>query len=143
MYVNEGRHSKRYNHHHKKRSYHRKASFPERAWIQFLALRIIHENPLHGYKLIEKLENLGYIVSGRFETGSIYIILRRMEKKGFLKSEKIQTPSERTRRVYSITDKGLEQLKKGLESVIERKRIYDELSDYYNLNFTTNESVHT
>ena len=110
-------------------------SLPERGWIQFLLLRVLHERPMHGYQLIESMETRGYVQSGRFETGSIYTILNRMEKRGFLSSVKSAGETGRIRRIYSLTEAGEEALKRGLEGVIQRKTIMDELTEYYRQQF--------
>ena len=108
---------------------------PERGWIQFLLLRLLHESPMHGYQLIESMEARGYVQSGRFETGSIYTILNRMEKRGLLSSVKSVGDNGRVRRIYSFTEVGEEALKRGLEGVIQRKTIMDELTEYYHQKF--------
>jgi len=110
-------------------------TLPERSWIQFLLLRVLHERPMHGYQLIESMEARRYVQSGRFETGSIYTILNRMEKRGLLSSVKSAAETGRIRRIYSITEVGEEALKHGLEGVIQRKTIMDELTDYYQQKF--------
>jgi len=119
--------------HHRTRRRHPR-NLPERGWIQFLLLRLLHETPMHGYQLIESMEVRGYVRSGRFETGSIYTILNRMEKRGLLSSVK-SAETGRVRRIYSITEAGEEALKRGLEGVIHRKTIMDELADYYRQHF--------
>ncbi len=121
--------------HHRRRHPHRRrhrlAPFAERSWIQFLTLRVLHEAPMHGYRLVDEMESKGYVEPGRFETGSIYIILKRMEQKGLLSSEKVEADSGKVRRVYTVTDEGVTTLKKGLEFVIKRKQVNDELTEYY------------
>lgn len=109
--------------------------FPERGWVQFLLLRLLHERPMHGYQLMEEMENRGYVRSGRFETGSAYTILNRMERYGLLSSTKDEGETGRMRRIYSMTQAGKEALKRGLESVIRQKRLMDELTEYYEKNF--------
>ena len=120
--------------HHRKRRRHPRA-LPERGWIQFLLLRMLHEAPMHGYQLIESMESRGYVQSGRFETGSIYTILNRMEKRGLLSSVKTSAETGRVRRVYSLNETGVEALKRGLEGVIQRKALMDELAEYYDQAF--------
>jgi len=117
----------------RRRPHHR--TLPERGWIQFLLLKVLHERPIHGYQLIESMETRGYVQSGRFETGSIYTILNRMEKRGLLSSIKSAAETGRIRRIYSLTEAGEEALKRGLEGVIQRKAIMDELTEYYNQQF--------
>jgi DNA-binding PadR family transcriptional regulator len=64
-------------------------------------------------------------------------MLRRLERKSLLSSNNIQTESGRVRRVYTVTDKGEETLKKSLEYIINQKKIHDELADYYKDNFSS------
>ena len=132
----KNKHGKHHNKSHKERRRHRAAPLAERGWIQFLILRVIHETPMHGYQLVEELETRGYVESGRFETGSIYVILKRLEKKGLLSSDNIQTQSGKIRRVYSVTSIGESKLKESLELIIKRKIIHDELEDYYIRNYS-------
>jgi len=106
-------------------------SLPERGWIQFLLLRMLHESPMHGYQLVETLEDRKYVKPGRFETGSIYTILNRMDHRGLLVSNQEKGDTGRLRRVYSITSDGEVVLKRGLENIISQKPLMDELADYY------------
>jgi DNA-binding PadR family transcriptional regulator len=129
--------SKPKHHHHKRK---RKRSLPERGWIQLLTLRMINEQPIHGYQLIEEMENREFVETGRFESGSIYTILNRMEKHELLVSEKKEAYSGRIRRVYSITPKGVEALREGLLAVKKREKITEELVDYYEKTFAGTEN---
>jgi PadR family transcriptional regulator PadR len=113
----------------------RHRAFPERGWIQFLLLRLLYEEPMHGYQLIEELENRGYTRPGRFETGSIYTILKRMEMRGLLSSQETRSEAGRARRVYEVTEMGVEALKRGLEAVNRRKKLMDELASFYEEHF--------
>ena len=78
-----------------------------KSWIQLLILRIIYETPLHGYRLIEKMNEL---LEGRrpIKPGSLYTILRRMEKSGLLSSDWDRESSRLERRVYKLTEAGLD-----------------------------------
>jgi DNA-binding PadR family transcriptional regulator len=113
----------------------RHRAFPERGWIQFLLLRLLYEEPMHGYQLIEELESRGYTRPGRFETGSIYTILKRMEMRGLLTSQETRSEAGRARRVYEVTEMGVEALKRGLEAVNRRKKLMDELASFYEEHF--------
>jgi DNA-binding PadR family transcriptional regulator len=81
------------------------------------------------------METRGFVESGRFETGSLYTILNRMEKHELLTSVKMKGESGRIRRVYSITEEGEKTLVKGLRSIIQWKKVSDELVDYYETQF--------
>ena len=60
---------------------------------------------IFGLWIIEELRRHGYELS----PGTLYPMLHRMEKKGYLKSEK-EIVKGKVRRVYSITAPGMEML---------------------------------
>ena len=60
--------------------------------------------PIWGYKIIKKTQRLFGINLGH---GALYPLLQTLEKKGYIKNEKI-TKNGRTRKVYQITSKGTE-----------------------------------
>lgn len=95
---------------------------------------------MHGYQLIDEMESRELVETGRFETGSIYTILNRMEKHELLVSEKKEADSGRIRRVYSVTPKGVEALREGLLAVKKREKITEELVEYYEKTFAGTET---
>ena len=107
---------------------------PERGWIQFLVLRLLYEKPSYGYQLIETLEEKS---SGlhKVETGSIYTVLRRMERRGLLKSGWEEAKTKPDRRIYKVTKSGAEALKSGLQTIAKRKVLMDDLAKFYEKNF--------
>ena len=110
-------------------------TLPERGWVQFLLLLAINEKPSHAYQLSEILEERGLVRKDRFKTGSLYTILNRMEEKELLTSIQEESEEGRPRRVYSITETGKNSLQAGLEHMLRRKRLLDELERYYNKYF--------
>lgn len=108
--------------------------YPERGWIQFLIMRVLHEKPTHGYQLIEEIEKRS---SGchKLESGSIYTLLRRMEKRGLLSSKWEEVGDGPNRRIYMLTNKGVEALRMGLAAVVRRKKLFDDLVEFYHENF--------
>ena len=90
---------------------------------------------MHGYKLVGELEDRGYVDSRRLRSGSIYVILKRMEQHGLLTSVRNDPDDRRSPRVYSVTERGTQELVDGLKFVIQRRRINDELIEYYKENF--------
>ena len=107
-------------------------------WIQLLILRIIYETPLHGYQLIETMNEL---LAGRrpIKPGSLYTILRRMEKSGLLSSDWDRESSRLKRRVYKLTDAGLERLKNGRRMVMGQRKVLDEMMKFYEKHFPESE----
>ena len=108
--------------------------YPERGWIQFLILRILYEKPTYGYQLLEKIETRsgGY---HRLVPGAIYTILRRMENQGLLRSEWEKVESGPDRRIYELTDEGVEVLKSGLEAMVRRRKLTEDLVRFYEEKF--------
>ena len=109
------------------------------SWIQLLLLRVLYENPLHGYSLIEEVNKL---LMGRrpLKPGSLYTILRRMEKRGLLSSNWDSESSRLKRRVYTLTQMGLERLKNGRNMVKSQRKVLDEMIGFYEQHFHENES---
>ncbi len=69
---------------------------------------------IFGFWIIEELRRHGYELS----PGTLYPMLHRMEKKGYLKSEK-EIVNGKVRRVYSITGPGMEMLTEAKSKVRE------------------------
>jgi len=77
-------------------------------WIQSLVSRELYDAPLIGYALNEEINKLP---TGRrsIKPRSVYKTLRRREKEDLLNSEWIRGSPCITRRVYSLTDAGMEK----------------------------------
>lgn len=69
---------------------------------------------IFGLWIIEELRRHGYELS----PGTLYPILHRIEKRGYLSSEK-EVVKGKTRRVYSITAPGMEMLTEAKSKVRE------------------------
>lgn len=79
-----------------------------RGHMDALLLSVVEHEPLHGYAIIEALqERSGGALN--VPTGTVYPALRRLERIGFLSSE-WATVGGRKRRTYRLTDSGRKQL---------------------------------
>ncbi len=88
-------------------------------FLKYFMLKTISEGKATGYKIMKRCEEvLGYKPS----TGSIYPLLKGMEKEDIIKGE-----HEGRGTVYSITDKGKKMIEEG-ENL--RKDIYQKLDHY-------------
>ncbi|MEV5558287.1 helix-turn-helix transcriptional regulator [Nonomuraea wenchangensis] len=79
-----------------------------RGHLDALLLAVLEREPLHGYAIIEALQQR----SGgalTVPTGTVYPALRRLERIGHLSSE-WATVGGRKRRTYRLTDSGRKQL---------------------------------
>lgn len=94
-----------------------------------IRLHVLHhasEHPIYGNWLIAELMNHGY----RLGPGTIYPLLHSMEKKGYLLSSK-ENSGEKSRKIYHITDLGLEALSAARNKVNELHR---EMNEHKNKN---------
>lgn len=89
---------------------------------------------MHGYRLLGEVNRL--LARRRtLKTGSLYTILRRMERSGLLESE-WETISDRlNRRVYRLSDKGIERLRAGMGMVEEQRKVLKEMAEFYRRHF--------
>ena len=99
-------------------------------WIQLLILKILYETPLHGYSLNEKVNSYQ---KGRrpIQPGSLYTILRRMEKEGLLESSWDDKNSRLNRRVYNLSEAGIQRLRDGRKMVKNQLDILNDIQKFY------------
>ena len=70
--------------------------------LDMIILQYLNHKSMHGYKLITEIsKDFGVYVGN----GSIYPVLRILEKKGYVKST-WTTDAEKPRKVFSLTSKG-------------------------------------
>ena len=102
--------------------------------VQLEILRILYENPTHGYQIMEDLRDF---TSNEYapEPGAIYTMLRRLERRGLLTSRWEKKSSRADRRVYTITETGEKSLREGLQIVKRRRLLMDDLVRFFDDNF--------
>jgi DNA-binding PadR family transcriptional regulator len=77
--------------------------------LSFWKVHILHhasEEPVHGQWVLTELRRHGYDIS----PGTLYPLLHRMERHGWLKCRKARGGGPRARRDYRLTAAGLEAL---------------------------------
>jgi len=81
----------------------------KRGSIQLCLLSLLSRGRKYGLQIINELRELS---NGFFDLkeGTLYPALRRMEEKGYLKSEWVERESGIPRRYYKITEKGKSML---------------------------------
>lgn len=91
--------------------------------LSFWKVHILHhagEEPLHGQWILTELRKHGYEIS----PGTLYPLLARMERRGWLKAAKNRDRGARARRDYSLTAEGGRVLGLVREQL---KELYDEV----------------
>ncbi len=70
--------------------------------------QICRQRPLYGYSIIEEIRDLGLIP---VRASTIYMVLSKLEKSGFVKSARKEV-KKRVRRMYFTTQKGRQAFEK-------------------------------
>ncbi|MBC8182444.1 helix-turn-helix transcriptional regulator [candidate division KSB1 bacterium] len=81
---------------------------------EILILTILFKEKKHGYQLALEIEERSN-GSFKFNHGTLYPILHKLEKEGLIKGTWKQEGPKRKRKYYSITAKGKKYAKKQLE----------------------------
>jgi PadR family transcriptional regulator, regulatory protein PadR len=77
--------------------------------LDLLILKIIAVNPVHGYAIAQRLEQVSRGVV-QVPEGSLYPALHRLENRGLLAADWKETETGREAKFYRLTRKGLKQL---------------------------------
>ena len=77
--------------------------------LVMLILRVLRQEPLHGYAIAQKIRHLSSEQLS-VEEGSLYPALQKLLANGWVKAEWITSETGRKVRSYRITAKGLKQL---------------------------------
>ncbi|WAA12859.1 PadR family transcriptional regulator [Fervidibacillus halotolerans] len=73
-----------------------------------VVLAVIEKEPVYGYELSKKLQKAGL---SDVSEGTIYPILLRLQKKGFIRGEMRPSKSGPNRKYYFLTEEGTEELR--------------------------------
>lgn len=99
-------------------------AFYIRGLLHLAVLKILKEEPLHGSEIQRVLrEKFGFEVTGP----AIYGTLRKLEVHGFVIATWDTTGSGPARRVYRITEEGVEYLKRATEKLMKLRELVEKL----------------
>ena len=70
-----------------------------------LILKVLARGPSYGYEIVRKVNDAAEGVF-TWQEGTIYPVLRKLEKEGLLRSQWEDTDAGRSRKYYHITKKG-------------------------------------
>ena len=82
---------------------------------ELLILSLVEDQPRHGYDIGQLIEqrSQGTI---RFNVASLYPLLYRLEKRGWIKGRWVEKPNQRRRRFYRLTAAGKKVLARQRDS---------------------------
>ncbi|MBQ4283598.1 MAG: PadR family transcriptional regulator [Lachnospira sp.] len=75
--------------------------------LEGCVLGIISQGETYGYEIISELEQYGFRDIGE---GTLYPILTRLDKNGYIRCRKDKSPLGPIRKYYSITNEGMNRL---------------------------------
>lgn len=79
---------------------------------ELLILSILEDGDRHGYQVAKLIRTRSGDRLG-FHASSLYPVLFRMEKRGWIRGRWVEREGARRRRYYGLTDKGAEALRRG------------------------------
>ncbi len=84
--------------------------------LEDCVLAIISMGETYGYEIVQKLEELGF---GHIAEGTVYPLLLRLEKQGFVVTEMRESGFGPKRKYYTITSEGKKEIVSFIESFRE------------------------
>jgi PadR family transcriptional regulator PadR len=76
--------------------------------LEFCVLKVLEDTPLYGYDIVRQLCTLEVLV---ISEGTIYPILSRLRREGFLTTYLEESPEGPARKYYRLTKRGKETLR--------------------------------
>jgi transcriptional regulator len=72
---------------------------------ELLVLALVEARARHGYEIAKQIESRSH-GAVRFNVASLYPLLYRLEKRGWIRGAWVEKPGERRRRFYRLTPQG-------------------------------------
>lgn len=99
-------------------------------FLKICLLTLLYDKADHGYSLIEELEKYGF-EKEELSVSTLYRNLRKMEKEGLVKSSWKKGEGGPQKRVYTITEKGKDDLNEYINFIRYRKSVIERLINTY------------
>lgn len=100
-------------------------------FLEICLLLLLFEKEGYGYGLIEQLGQFGFKAE-ELNIGSLYRSLRKLEEQNLVSSLWEDASTGPKRRVYTITERGKEELHNWIPILKQRKSRIEHLIDMYN-----------
>ena len=75
--------------------------------LEGCVLSVISKGETYGYEILTEMEKVGFSDLGE---GTLYPVLTRLDKNGYISCRKAKSPLGPIRKYYTITDTGMERL---------------------------------
>ena len=80
-------------------------------WQSAFILLIIAEAPTHGYEIAQKMDDFGCLIKTTGQMGGMYRLLSDLEEEGHIIADWETEKPGPAKKIYKVTQKGLNQLK--------------------------------
>jgi len=94
-----------------------------------VVLAALRDGPAHGYDLAESLR--AWVPEEQIDLGNLYRLLRSMEAEGIVRSNWAQDEPGRAKRMYELTEDGMQLLEAWLGSLRSARDTITALLDEY------------
>lgn len=88
--------------------------------VKLIILYYLNIKSTHGYEIQKFIQATGLDVWAKVKSGSIYYALSKMEKNGEVELYKEETIGSKVRKIYKITEKGKNELRKTTEEELDK-----------------------
>ncbi|MGL6194476.1 MAG: PadR family transcriptional regulator [Thermoguttaceae bacterium] len=95
--------------------------------VQPAVLSVLMEGPLHGYLIAQKIAAIPDFVDQAPDVSGIYRFLKNLEARGLVVSDWSDSGSGHAKRLFTITDKGIECLKRWKQTLRQYRKTIDSL----------------
>lgn len=99
-------------------------------FVEACLLCLLKEDNSYGYSLMENLSRFGFM-EDEVDISTIYRKLRTMEKDNLVISSWIESDQGPKKRIYKITDLGIEELDQWIDFLADRKKRITLITDKY------------
>ena len=107
-------------------------------FVEPCILLLLLKNASHGYGLMEGLEKH---CGEKVDIGNLYRTLRKMETRGWIESSWDKNETGPDRRIYSITQAGVEYLEVAAASLGKTDKLIHHFFDGYQKHYKINKSI--
>lgn len=95
--------------------------------IQPQILIVLAKQDLHGYSIIQELENNGFVLGEKVDKTGVYRALKTLEDKGMVHFEWVLDEPGPAKKKYMITEKGVECLNNWVQTLENYKELLEKI----------------
>ncbi|MDD5065702.1 MAG: PadR family transcriptional regulator [bacterium] len=87
---------------------------------------LLSEGPMHAYRIEQEIKNRSMREWTEISMSSVYKLLKKLEKKGFIRGETRLSQNHVTQIIYRTTEKGMKTLRSGISRILSEpeKMVY-------------------